>query len=225
MLSSGDWLEDPLRKIENGSYQFCKLKSLDDRQNDLWRSFHFSTRLKLDAADYFCRQVLGAASMPDYLGLPLLANRQLKWYLDAFFFELMSACDTLLQELNIVYAHDLGLKPKQVRWDNTPKGKLLKDKLPEKLLEYMETGRTKEWFKDVRQYRNMAAHIHYVPTISIQTGWGDKPWDYVEHEMSICYVDDTGKLKEERIGACPTYLKNMVRHIQQVWKEMAQEFQ
>ena len=86
-----DWLHDPLREIKNGSYKSRQLKTSDDKQNDLWHSFHFSTRLKLDAAEYFCRQVLGAASMPDDIGLPLLAHRHLKWYLDTFFFELMSA--------------------------------------------------------------------------------------------------------------------------------------
>jgi len=220
MPNGEDWLQDPLME---GYYQLRKSKSLDDRQNDLWQSFHFSTRLKLDAADYFCRQVLGAASMPDELGLPLLAHRQLKWYLDAFFLELVSAYDTLLQELNIVYAHDLGLKPKQVRWD-TKKGRLLKDKLPEKLLGYMETERTKEWFKNVRQYRNMAAHQSYLPSGWMKAGWGDKPWDYAEHEVSIYYIDDTGEAKEEKISVCPTYLKNMVEHVHQVWQEMAQEF-
>lgn len=52
-----DWLQDPLRKIENGSYKRCELKSpTDDKQNDLWFSFHFATRLKLDGADFFCQQ-------------------------------------------------------------------------------------------------------------------------------------------------------------------------
>ncbi|GAH63495.1 unnamed protein product, partial [marine sediment metagenome] len=84
MPNGEDWLRDPLRKIENGSYKRRKLKNLqDDKQNDLWWNFHFATRLKLDGADYFCRQLLGAASRPDELGLPLLAHRQLKWYLDA----------------------------------------------------------------------------------------------------------------------------------------------
>ena len=84
MAEIEDWIQDPLKS--------CKLKSpKDDRQNGLWYSFHFATRLKLDGADYFCRQALGAASMPYDLGLPLLAHRLLEWYLDAFFFELMAA--------------------------------------------------------------------------------------------------------------------------------------
>ncbi len=61
-----DWLQDPLRKIENGTFKTRKLKASKNKQNDLWHSFHFATRLKLDGADFFCRQALGAAGMPDY---------------------------------------------------------------------------------------------------------------------------------------------------------------
>ena len=210
-----DWLQDPLKS--------CKLKSpKDDRQNDLWRIFHFSTRLKLNAAEHFCRQMLGAASMSYDLGLPLLAFSQLKWYLDAFFFEIMSAHDTLLQELNAVY--DMGLKPKQVRvrWAtlNTKESKflsLLKAKSP-KVFDYMEKKWKEEWFKNVRQYRNMAAHQHYVPTNALIRGY-DKP------QMDIWYLDDSGNLKGEEIDKCKIYLKSMVEHIHQVWENMGQEFQ
>jgi len=213
-----DWLEDPLRRIENDSYKFRELKS-NDKQNGLWRSFHFATRLKLDGADHFCRQVLGAASMPDDLGLPLLAHRQLKWYLDAFFFELMSACDTLLQELNIVYAYDLGLKPEDVLL-----GKI-KGKLPKILAEYMEKERGKAWFDKVRRYRNVATHHYLVPTGSGKAGWGDKPLDYATYQVFMHYLDNVGNVKDEEISVCKDYLKNMVRYISSVWEKMAQEFQ
>jgi len=144
MLDDEDWLQDPLRKGVKGSYKLRKLKNPNDnRQTELWWNFHFATRLKLDGADYFCRQVLGAASRPDKLGLPLLAHRHLKWHLDAFFFELMSAYDTLLQELNIVYAYDENLKPDKVRWNNKEKNKFMK-KLPEEIYNYMKEERKKE---------------------------------------------------------------------------------
>jgi len=212
MVEIEDWLKDPIKSR--------KLKSPDEKRNDLWQIFHFSTRLKLNAAEHFCRQVLGAASMSYDLGLPLLAFSQLKWYLDAFFFEIISAYDTLLQELNVVY--DMGLKPKQVRWLiwNTKESKvlsLLKAK-SSKVIDYMEKERKEEWFKNVRQYRNMAAHQHYVPTNALIRGY-DKP------QMDIWYLDDSGNLKGEEISKCRIYLKSMVGHIHQVWQEMAEEFQ
>ena len=212
MVEIEDWLKDPIKS--------CRLKSPDGKRSDLWQIFHFSTRLKLNAAEHFCRQMFGAASMSYDLGLPLLAFSQLKWYLDAFFFEIISAYDTLLQELNVVY--DMGLKPKQVRWANrnTKESKflsLLKAKSP-KVFDYMEKKRKEEWFKNVRQYRNMAAHQHYVPTNALIMG-------YAEPQIDIFYLDDNGNWKVEKIGKCRTYLKSMVEHIQQVWQEMAQEFE
>lgn len=214
-----DWLQDPLRKVEGGSYKSRKLKSANDRQNGLWHSFHFATRLKLDGADHFCRQVLGAASRPYDLGLPLLAHRQLKWYLEAFFFELMSAYDTLRQELNIVYAYNLELKPEEVKW------KKIKSRLPNELVEYMEKEWEEEWFKKIRQYRNTAAHHSYVWTGNVQGGSGDKPWHYDMSEVSIYYLDDYGTLKGNRISVCNDSLRGMVEHIHQVWEVMAEEFE
>jgi len=218
MPNGEDWLQDPLRIIEGGSYKSRKLKSHNEQQSSRWQSFHFATRLKLDGADHFCRQVLGAVSMPDNLGLPLLAHRQLKWYLDAFFFELMSAYDTLLQELNIVYAYDLGLKPEDVHW-----GKI-KDKLPPELREYVEEERGKQWFDRARKYRNTATHHYLVPTDTMQTGFGEQPLDYSEHKTYMVYLDDAGNIEHEKIKARIEYLKNMVRYISSVWEKMAQEF-
>ena len=212
MPNTEDWLLDPLMEIGKGSYQYRKRKSLNAKQYDLWQSSHFSTRLKLDGADHFCRQALGAASRPDGLGLPLLAHRQLEWYLDAFFFELMSAYDTLLQELNVVYANDLGLTMEQVRWST------IKDKLPETLLEYMDKERKDKWFRKLHQHRNRGAHHSHVPTSSWRVGWGDEPWHYSEHKINIFYVDpDTEKPQVEEVNVCCDYLSKMVEHIHQVW--------
>jgi hypothetical protein len=215
-----DWLQDPLRKIENGSYKRRKLKNpQDDKQNDLWWSFHFATRLKLDGADHFCRQALGAASMPDEQGLPLLAHRQVEWYLGAFFFELVSAYDTLLQELNIVYAYDSALKPEDVRWDS------IKQKLPKKLAKHMEEEWEKDWFYEVRSHRNLAAHHYVTPLGSSRATVGDEPLNYREHTVHIYCIDKTGNIKSKDINVCIHYLTQMVRYINRVWEEMAQEFQ
>ena len=218
MIGEEDWLEDPLS--EKGK-DYRKLKNPDKGQ-DLWESFHFSTRLKLDAADYFCRQLLGAASMPDDLGLPLLAYRQLKWNLDAFFFELMSAYDILLQELNIVFAYDSELEPSQVKWEK------IKDKVPKELVQYMDMERQEEWFKKIRIYRNMATHHAYVPISSWEGRSGDKPLDYNEHDISmmpIPYLDSSGQPIVENINHCKTYLKKKAKYIIYIWGKMAQEFQ
>lgn len=214
-MNGKDWLEDPLMI---GYYKFRKLRSRNGNQNDLWRTFHFTTRLKLDGAAYFCRQLLGAASMPDDVGLPLLAHRQTKWYLDAFFFELMSSCDTLLQELNIVFAYDFKLKPDEVSF---PK---IKSKLPKELVKYMKDQRSKEWFDRVRRYRNVATHHHLLPTGWGKVGSGDRPLDYDEHKVSIYYLDDNGNIQDEEISVCEDYLRDMVKYISWVWTMMKMKF-
>ena len=228
MIGEEDWLQDPLREKGKGRYHYRKLKNHGERQG-LWVSFHFSTMLKLDAAAYFCRQLIGAASMPNRLGLPLLAHRLLKWNLDAFFFELMSAYDILLQELNIVYK--LGLEIKEVRWGSGGKTKfagLLKCKAGEDLLEYMEQEHQKELFTKVRDYRNMATHHAYVPTSSWGVGIGNKPLHYDEHSVSMIiptYLNSSGQPVEEDISHCRSYLKTMAEYIGSIWRKMEQEFQ
>jgi hypothetical protein len=162
MIEIEDWLQDPLRKIDNNTYKTRTLKAPKDRQQEKWFSFHFATRLKLEEAVFFCRQVLGAASMPEDLGLPLLAHRQIEWYLEAFFFELMSAYDTLLQELNIIYAYDLSLKPDQVRWNEEKPNKLMKT-LPDSILKYIT--KEKKWtglkkFRDIGIQRHINIPFH-----------------------------------------------------------------
>jgi len=215
-LDNLDWLEDPFLMMAR-SFEFSTPKDIDAELADKWQTFHFSTRLKLEGAEHFCRQLFGAASMPDDLGLPLLAHRQLKWYLDAFFFELMAAWNTLLQELNILYYHTSPLAMGKVEWSS------IKANVPEELRRYIDKEYCKEWFKKIRRYRNTATHYAYVPTGSWKAGLGDKPLDYDEYDVSIYYTPtDRAKFKEEKIKVCYTYLHNMVKFISQVWNNMAQ---
>ena len=222
MIETEDWLQDPLRKVENGRYKTRKLRVNKKYQWDRWFSFHFATRLKLDGAVFFCRQVLGAASMPDDLGLPLLAHRQIEWYLEAFFFELMSAYETLLQELNIIYAYDLGLKPEQVRWNDDKPNAFMK-KLPDKIIEEIDTERKKDWFKKIQRCRNTATHHYTVPLSSGET-WGGSPINYSEFNIMMQYFDEEGNYQPEDIKLCTDYLKRMVNYITSIWQNMAQEF-
>jgi hypothetical protein len=209
LLEVKDWQDDPLIKITGANYEFSKLKSGDVDQSGRWQSFHVATRVKLDGADFFCRQALDTASMPGDLGLPSLSHGQTEWYLDAFFFELISAYDTLLQELNIVYAH-LGLTPGDVHW-----GKI-KDKLPPELRKYMEEERKKQWFDRARKYRNTATHHSLLEGASIPS----------IGKAFIYYRDKEGKFKGgEEIAVCKDYLSNMVNYISSVWEMMAQEFE
>jgi len=205
--------------LQEGSLSYRQPKSLGADACREWKSFHFSTRLKLEAADHFCRLALGAASMPYDIGLPLLAFRQTKWYLDAFFFELMSAHDTLLQEMNVVYAINLDMG--KVKWTSIRN----KNKLPDTVVRLMENERKAEWFKKLNWYRNTATHHAYVPTDWEKGGMGEMPWHYDHHKVQLWYFDvDASQLKQESIKVCPDYLKEMIGHIHAVWAEMAKEF-
>lgn len=218
MSSRADWLEDPLVLREEASFEYKQARSLEEAAYENWKIAHFSTRLKLGGADHFCRLAIGAASMPHDLGLPLLARSQTKWYLDAFFFELMSAYDTLLQELNVVYDINLGVD--KVCWSS------MKDKLPADLVELMENEWKEGWFKRLRWYRNTATHHMYIATSAFKFGWGEMPWDYDHHGVELYYVDsDTNESIFEDIKVvCPDYLKKVIEHIHAVWGKMAEEF-
>jgi len=156
--------------------------------------------------------------MPVDLGLPLLAHRRRWWYLDAFFFELLSAYDTLLQELNAVYANSLSLEPKQVRWFR------IEGKLPKELSETMRKASEENWFKTILNYRNVATHHYGVLTGSVKGGSGSKPLDYDKHQVFIYHVDASGELQQEKVEACIEYLRQMVRFISSVWGQMSKEF-
>ena len=142
MPNSEDWMEDPLMEIDRGEYKFRKPKNLDEKQYQEWRLFHYTTRLKLNGANFFCTKVIDTART---------SEDELRWYLDAFFFELMAACDILLQELNTVYAYNLQLQPEAVRWNK------IKGKLPNELVKYAEEERRKAWFCDCLLYTSDAA--------------------------------------------------------------------
>ncbi len=207
MPNDEDWLKDPLREIGKACYKPRELKSpLID--GTAWRLFHYSTRLKLKGAKFFCTKVIDTAST---------SEDELRWYLDAFFFELMAACDTLLQEINVVY--NLGIDIDKVSW-RTMKDELAKSKLASKLGKYMEEERGKEWFCEVQWYRNLTTH-HYRPPITSSRIHGSL------HLTDVClqYIDKEGEIKIKEISICKDYLSNMVNYISSVWGKMAQEFE
>jgi hypothetical protein len=202
-----DWLQDPLIKINKGSYQYRKLKNLDEKQYELWRIFHYATGLKLNGANFFCTKVIDTARTSE--------DVQLEWYLDAFFFELMAACDTFLQELNTVYAYDLQLKPEDVRWNK------IKGELPNELVKCVEEERRKDWFCEVQWYRNTTTHHYRIPKSRSKIWSGHDSAYYV----GLQYIDKEGETKIKEISICKDYLSNMVNYISSVWGKMAQGFE
>ena len=210
MSSGEDWLQDPLVEIDKGSYQYRKLKSHNEKQYQEWRLFHYTTRLKLNGANFFRTKVIDTART---------SEDELRWYLDAFFFELMAACDILLQELNIVYAYDLGLKPKDVRWNNKDKNKFM-EKLPDEIFNRIKEERKKDWFCEVQWHRNTTTHHYRTPITS-----GRIHGSLHLTNVGLQYIDKEGEVKIKEISICKDYLSNMVNYISSVWGKMAQEFE
>ena len=218
MSYTSDWLDDPLIKFNIHTIQWTYLKPKKvDTKDWKWISFHFATRLKLEGAIYFCRQLLGAASLNQDMGLYLLAHRQRGWYAAAFFFELCSAYDTLLQELNIIYGLDLDVE--KVKW-NTIK----KYDLPQPLANIMERDQETDWFKKVRRYRNTATHHMLIPMEEWTTAQTQHTWDAKVTRIMISYRDEKNDVIEEEIHICEEYLIKMIEHIRNVWNEMRKEF-
>ena len=210
MAGDEDWLQDPLRRVDKGSYKLRKLKNPNDKQDELWQIFHYATGLKLNGANFFCTKVIDTARTSEDI--------QLEWYLDAFFFELMAVCDTLLQEVNTVYAYDLDLKPEDVRWNK------IKGKLPNELVKYVEEERRKDWFCEVQWYRNTTTHHYRIPKSRSKIWWGHDSL-HSTYYVGLQYIDKEGEIKIKEISICKDYLSNMVNYISSVWGKMAQEFE
>ena len=185
-----DWLDDPLMVYDQEKGHRIYLKPiLGDDIAEIWQSFHFATRLKLEGSVYFCSQLLGPGRLSDDLGLPLLNHRLGMWYSDAFFHELCSAHDTLLQEINTVY--NCGLTPGKVTWER------IQSKIPKELRSVMRSGRNQRWFKEIVGFRNVATHHYAVPMEKNVGGSGDQAWGQTVSDLKMVYFDQsTNSLSE-----------------------------
>jgi len=200
--------------IGEGSFKYLETTNTEQESYELWKSFHFDTRLKLNGADYFLRQLLGSVSRPDRIGSPLLAYHFRQWHLDAFFFELMAAYEILIQELNAIY--ECGAKV----YDRDIFSKV-KQALPEDLANLLEEERKKEWFKKLRYYRNSVSHRSRNISDDFTVYGGDEPWRYGHYEVSLRYYNEhTSNWDSENIKVCETYFNKMVDHIHAVWEKI-----
>jgi len=208
-----DWLADPLMTIGKGSFAYLPADKINEKAYHLWRSFHFNTRLKLDGSDFFLRQLKSSICRPDWLGLPHLAYNFRQWYLDAFFFELMSAYESVVQELNAIFECGGKMTDPYLRSE-------VEKKAPRDLVALMKEEREKDWFKKLRLYRNSVSHIGRTPSDDV-AGWGGRLWHYDTYEVYIYYYDEkTEKFEQEKIDVCENYFRNMLDHITTIWQKI-----
>jgi hypothetical protein len=219
MTNNEDWLNDPLMKIEysKGIFTYLPTNKVNKEVWDTWTSYHFTTRLKVNGADYFLRQLYGLITRPDQLGLPELAFNLRHWYLDAFFFELMSAYDVLIQELNVIY--ECGVDSDDPRILHK-----VKKKLPNDLCTIIEDERQTDWFKRLQEYRNTVSHRHRILSSSSFGTWVGKKWRYEGANDTIWYFDkESGELKYEDSKECRSYFDNMIDYIHKIWTVMKEQ--
>ena len=215
-----DWLDDPLMVFDDTKgHRVYRKPNLDADPADRWQSFHFATRLKLEGSVYFCSQLLGPGCLPDDLGLPLLTHRLGMWYSHAFFHELCSAYETLLQEINVTYNCEFSVG--RVRWSN------IRPKLSSELCAVMVRGRNQLWFKEIIGFRNTATHHYAVPMEKAVGGTGDRAWGQTVHDLMLVFIDNSTQPPppvRKNVTACEDYLKRMLAHVNEVWEQMAQRF-
>ncbi len=211
MSTQEDWLGDPLKK-SGQLFGYLDLLPDEDR-NELWKHYHVAARVKLEGAAYYCRQVLGTASMTLELGSWDINFRMLEWHLDAFFFELVSAYEVVLQELNALYSEGSPIEESKVKWES------VKPLLKHDLAQSMQQARYLPWFRRLRDHRNSSAHHSHKPLGMWSAGLGDRPWEHETHGIQMAYLDTSSQqLQLEPVNECQQYLKSLLHHIRDVWR-------
>ena len=218
-----DWLYDPLTDIKK-SYVYATMINLDSELNSKWAKYHWATRVKLEALDYFCRQIIGATCMPIEMGLYKMQMRLVIWNLDAFFYEMVASHERLMQELNILYGGKDALAPADTSWDSIKTNFI--DKLSIKLVAYIDKTINEDWFRRIYWYRDAATQHFGIMGESklIRSHSDDKIWNWDDFDQYITYVDGaTGETKKEHVDQCYDYLNKMIEYVTTVWNEISTE--
>jgi len=174
---------DPLYVL-HVEWPFKKLPWLEEQEQNNWEVFHRTARSKIEAAAHFWALIIGMTKL-QHVDLSMFnADTALNWYLDVFFYELVSTFDVLLQEMNVVY--ECGLAAEEVSWEGMKDKQgmtvLLQTKAPElhKLVAGEYGG---EVFRDIRRcWRNIAAHRHHISKVSCASGWGG---EFIREESTV----------------------------------------
>lgn len=214
-----DWLRDPLIEVVEEERQLYKFSHLSEAQQREWEDCHDATRLKLEGATYHFRIIAGSVSLPGNLD----DSRQmwwaiLNWHLDAFFFELKSAFDCLLQEVNVCY--QLGVPTKNVWNVDSLKQAAQKKELTLAALANLEKAEKEEQFTKIGCYRNMLTHRRLA---EIEERY------VISNRPAVASGYDGAKLRtpdgqtEPLVESCLAYLRFMINLIWKVWNTLKRE--
>ena len=144
-------------------------------------------------------------------------------HLRAFFWELTSAFDTLLQLVNRQY--ELGLDQRDVRWDTVPKKpchRRVRMHIPRKLA----NGYIRELFADVAEYINLA----HRGTVSAEVLWfppnppdpADRATATSAIAVGLLAIGGRGRGSGEPIAMCKDYGSKVQAFIREVLDEIGE---
>ena len=144
-------------------------------------------------------------------------------HLRAFFWELTSAFDTLLQLVNRQY--ELGLDQRDVLWDTVSK-KLSQRRELKPLLRKLAKGYSSEWFTDVREYRNFA----HRGTVAAEVLWfppnppdpADRATATSAIAVGLLAIGGRGRGSGEPIAMCKDYGSKVQAFIREVLDEIGE---
>lgn len=210
-------IEDPLYSASVKTAQFKRFAHLDDREQNNWEVFHWSARSKLEAAVYFYSQVQGWASPSPAWRWRYEPTAFLDWYLDAFFYELVSVFDVLLQEINVVYR--CGLNTDEVRWLSTNGTRGIRELLKgedDKLQELISSAYEHNVFVDLRKWRNITAHRHRIPKARLAMGRGDE----LLPKTTITTIKDPSTSEDFGISKLREYVNFIADLVTGAWRQL-----
>lgn len=218
---ANDFVKDALYVRGRREAQFKKFNSLEQWEQNNWEVFHWSTRSKLEASIWFYSQLVGLAGVRHVWFTTVRFDSVLNWHVDAFFNELVSAFETLLQEINVV--HRCGLKVDEVTWQGRKDAAGIRDCLEGKATktrEYVEKQYCEKTFKEIRDWRNTAFHHHHIPKVSTDVGFGE----VVRAETTVELVKSPSDPAEKvELKELVHYIEYVAQLCSQVWQQLAEE--
>ncbi|GEM_PF-3791574 len=161
-LHPRDWSDDPLHQTLG---QLRDIQSKVDKETSTalhnWSVFHWSTRFKLEAAEYHAKVIRHINRTPVNDEEDTVHYRLRHWQFDEFFFQLIGAFDTLLQEINALYK--LGLNTKKVNWKTIEKAANQSQFRSLEVINFLKRQCDEPWLVEVGNFRNASTHRHFAP--------------------------------------------------------------
>lgn len=226
-LQPRDWTDDPLHQtLAERSATQSKVDEATSLALHNWVVFHWSTRFKLESADYHAKVLRHIHRVPLNEEEVTVHDRLRHWQFDEFFFQLAGAFETLLQEINALYK--MGLDSENVDWETFPK------KGSEPLFRSLKPARflirhwADPWLVEVRKLRNASTHRHYPTFVTGRPFFGAEVgftctinWHgFGDGDLAKTHKNDERQLHQ----VCEDYLTNAHKMITACWRFMSEDW-